>query len=180
MLRPLVTVCLSLGALSGCADIVKLFSEEDWREGDEEIADCIKRVRSGYHEGVIKLLNSQERRQPTYTFDITKASFGDIKELTIPDQGSEKGSVMVSGFKAPPRKLRMFMNMRVDKKGAFFMGVDPAYYRVLGEPIALADVFVEGCQRQRAGMRFLNFTFRELPSFNEVADEALPKSENEN
>ncbi len=177
-LLPSSAACLSLALLTGCDAIDNLFSNKDWREGTEEIADCIERVRAGYHEGVVKLLDSQEKRKPTFTFDVTKAGFEDIEELTILDQGEEKGSVIVSGFGAPPYRLRRFLNMPVDEKGAFFMGVDPSYYRVQGEPIALKDVFTEGCDRQRPGMRFLSFTFKNPDAPNDADGEPVPDDEN--
>ncbi|AWW74676.1 hypothetical protein CD351_09600 [Erythrobacter sp. KY5] len=165
---------LSLASLSAC----DLFNDEDPRVGVEEIDACIERVRSTYHEGVLDLLDSDEQRRPTYTFDITKMGFDDIKDLTVPDQGDEKGSVQVSGFEAPGYVKRRFLEMNVDGKGAFFLGADPAYYRVQGEPIALKDVFSEGCKQQLSGMRFLSFTFAPVPASGDVTDDSSTPEEN--
>jgi hypothetical protein len=162
--------CLSLVLLPGCDAITSAFSNKDWREGVEELDSCIARVKAEYDKGVVALLDSQEKRLPTYTFDITKVSFEDVKELTVLDRGSEKGSVQVSGVEAPPWKKRAFLESHVDEKGAFFMGADPAYYRVQGEPIALADVFAQGCKMQRPGMRLLSFTFLEIPGSDNEND----------
>jgi hypothetical protein len=169
---------LSLFLLTGCDAVTSVFSKKDWREGVEEAGACIERVRAEYDKGVVKLLNSDEKRVPTYTFDITKMSFEDVKAITVYDQGVEKGSVQVSGFQAPPWKKRAFMGMNVDEKGAFFMGADPAYYRVRGEPLALAEVFAEGCKRQRPGMRLLSFTFHPIGA--PETDGLMNKLEGEN
>ena len=166
----------ALALLAAC----DLFDDSDPREGVEQNDACIKRVRAEYHEGVLELLESDERRRPTFTFDITKASFEDIKDLTVPEQGGEAGSVQVSGFKAPPYKKRRFLEMNIDEKGAFFLGTDPAYYRVQGEPIALRDVFVEGCRMQRSGMRFLSFTFEPVPGGSDELSDAILENENTN
>ena len=174
----LAAACLSVMLLTGCDAITGVFSNKDWREGVEDVDACVERVRAEYHEGVLKLLDSNEKRLPTYTFDITKASFEDITELTVLDKGQEKGSVQVSGFEAPPWKLRRFLEMNVDEKGAFFLGADPAYYRVLGKHIALADVFVEGCKQQRPGMRFLSFTFRKISASDDGGRETNLEDEN--
>lgn len=148
--------------LTGCDGIVDFFMKKDWREGPEDVDACIKRVRAAYDKGVVKLLDSDEKRVPTYTFDITKMSFEDVKAITILDQGGKKGSAQISGFQAPPWKKRAYMEMNVDEKGAFFMGADPAYYRVRGAPVALADVFAEGCRKQLPGMRLLSFNFHQI------------------
>ncbi|MEP3051304.1 MAG: hypothetical protein ABJP48_09390 [Erythrobacter sp.] len=164
-------------SLSACENP---FADKDWRESVEDAEDCTKRMRAEYHEGVLELLDSQEIRVPTYTFDITKAGFEDIKELTVLDEGDEKGSVQVSGLGAPPWRLRNFLRMNVDEKGAFFMGTDPSYYRYQGEPIPLVDVFVEGCKQQRPGMRFLSFTFSEMSFSDDPAVEDILQNETEN
>lgn len=165
----------ALAMLAGC----NLFDDSDPREGLEDIDACIKRVSAEYHEGVVDLLQSEERRRPTYTFDITKLSFDDIKDLTVPDEGGEAGSVQMSGFKAPPYRKRMFLEMNVDEKGAFFLGADPAYYRVQGEPIALQDVFADGCKKQRPGMRLLSFTFENPPTSGTGSGDTNPETESD-
>lgn len=164
-------IFLTLLVMPGCS----LLFPEDWREGVEETDKCIARVKGEYHKGVLKLLDSDEQRQPTFTFDITKMSLDDINAMTVSGEGNEKGSVRISGFEAPAYKLINFLDMGVDEKGAFYVGADPSYYRVRGEPIALRDVFSEGCNRQKPGMRFLSFTFTGLPEIN--ADTSPPSAE---
>ncbi|MEE4200679.1 hypothetical protein [Erythrobacter sp.] len=148
--------------LTGCDDIAAWFEEEDWREGEESLDACMERVRAGYHEGVVELLESDEQRQPTYTFDVTKASFEDLNSITVAESEEGGGSVQFSGVDAPGYIIHDFMETPVDEKGAFMLGRDPALYRVRGEPIALKDVFAVGCKRQMPGMRLISFTFQPL------------------
>lgn len=161
--------------LSGC----HILFPEDWREGVEEKDACIKRVRAEYHSGVLELLDSDEKRQPTYMFDITKMGFEDIQSITVMSEVEGEGSVTVSGFEAPAYVRNNFVDMRVDEKGAFYVGDDPALYRVRGAPIPLRDIFEEGCDRQLAGMRFISFVFDELEILNEESSESDLETENE-
>ncbi len=152
---PVIAVCvvpIFFGTLSGCS----LFDDSDPREGAETPEACIARLAGESLDETFA--PNGELVVPTYTYDITKVGLEDLQELTVPGSDETAGSRGMAATNETSTAVTQFMAQSVDEKGAFFMGRDPALYRVRGEPVALDQVVSAGCERQRTGMRLISFT----------------------
>lgn len=151
-----ITLCAmmaSLAALPACS----LFDDTDWREGDEAADKCAQRM-SGKLEFKQALAQAEGRFVPTYTFDITKMGLEDMQELIVPGSDETAGSRGLAATNEASTAIANFMDTPVDEKGSFFLGHNPALYRVRGEPKPLEAVVASGCARQMAGMRLTDIT----------------------
>ncbi len=131
------------------------FDDTDPREGAETLEACIERVSKDApditgSEGAVFV--------PTYTYDITKVGLEDLQELTVPGSDETAGSRDMAATNETSTAVARFMAQSVDENGAFFMGRDPALYRVRGEALASDQIIAAGCERQKTGMRLLSFT----------------------
>ncbi|MEL6486604.1 MAG: hypothetical protein AAFQ13_05600, partial [Pseudomonadota bacterium] len=73
--------------------------------------------------------------------------------------------------------VERFMAMEVSEKGAFFMGRDPALYRVRGKPQAASDILASGCKRQQKDMRLIGVTWTRIqPRPAPETDDTTPAS----
>lgn len=151
----LYVVMASFALLPACS----LFDDSDWREGDEAAEECAKRM-SGKLEFKQALMQSEGRFIPTYTFDITKMELEAMQELIVPGSDETAGSRGMAATNENSTAIDAFMERPVDEKGAFFLGHNPALYRVRGQPKPLEDVIASGCARQMAGMRLTNITLQ--------------------
>ncbi|MEM8725986.1 MAG: hypothetical protein AAGE86_10745 [Pseudomonadota bacterium] len=153
-----ITLCammVSLAALPACS----LFDDTDWREGDEAAEKCAQRM-SGKLEFKQALAQAEGRFVPTYTFDITKMGLEDVQQLIVPGSDETAGTRGMAATNDNSTAIDAFMERPVDEKGAFFLGHNPALYRVRGEPKPLEDVIASGCARQMAGMRLTDITLQ--------------------
>ena len=141
----------ALALLPACS----LFDETDPREGPETLEACTARVSKDALD-----ITAQDGAlfTPTYTYDITKVSLVDLQELTVPGSDETAGSRGMAATNETSTAVANFMAAPVDEKGAFFMGRDPALYRVLGEPVALDQIITAGCERQKPGMRLTSYS----------------------
>ncbi len=132
-----------------------LFDDTDPREGPETLEACAARVSKDAPD-----ITAEDGAMftPTYTYDITKVGLEDLQELTVPGSDETAGSRGMAATNEVSTAVARFMAQSVDEKGAFFMGRDPALYRVRGAPVAFDQIVTAGCERQKVGMRLLSYS----------------------
>lgn len=144
---------LALVALSGC----DLLFPEDPRLGEEEADSCVTRVG---HAMRLKLAaaggDGNTVWVPTYTYDITKLSLDAIKELSASGFAETKGTRLNQSTNETSTAFDVFMDTEVDENGAFFLGHEPALYRVRGRSGRYDDLIAAGCARQQENMRLID------------------------
>jgi hypothetical protein len=151
--RTMIAALIATGMLAGCTD---------WREGEETVAACLERFapKKGADD---PLANDPGVWVPSYTYDITKLDglleFGrDVME------GGGTTRIVASTSGSPHQGLLQQERDRFDgtpatAAGAVLLIDDPALYKVRGEPGLYRDLLRQGCERQRAGMRLINWQF---------------------
>jgi len=178
MIRPAAAAAFAitaLAALPGC----ELLFPEDKRVGAETVEACEQRL-AGKARDLLAEAEAGDALVPTYTYDITKVSLEDLQALTA--AGDETaGSRERRQTNQASTAVDNFMATPVDEKGAFYMGRDPALYRVRGEAIAAGEIAKAGCERQKPGMRLIDFTASPVPADPEpdASGETSNSGENE-
>ena len=165
----------ALVTLAGC----DILFPEDTRLGVETVDACVARV-----EADLRIKFAQEgfgvmpAWLPTYTYDITKLSLEDIQELSVSASDEVKGTRLDQSTNQTSTAVDAFMQQDVDEAGAFFLGRDPALYRVRGKAIASDAVISAGCERQRGNMRLIDVDLVPLTiAIPGVSDSSAPSSE---
>ncbi|MFU7528896.1 hypothetical protein [Qipengyuania sp. ASV99] len=166
---------IALAGLTGC----DLLFPEDPRLGVEQPAACLARVEQ---ELRFELANLQDgdRFEPTYTYDITKLGLEAIQNLSASRSDEIKGTRIDQSTNETSTAVDVFMQQPVDENGAFFLGRDPALYRVRGEALPLADIIPAGCERQQANMRLIQIDFTRTGGGASAANPDDASTENEN
>jgi len=159
MIGRLLTGVFAMIALTGCS----VLFPEDPREGVEADQACINRVRTAmtYQESE-ELRDTAGRYIPTFTFDITRMGFSDVKKLVQPGSDETAGTRLMQETSDTTAAVERFMAMPVDEKGAFFLGREPALYRVRGTAQSLPELLTSGCARQQADMRLIKVTWERV------------------
>lgn len=175
MIRALPAI-VALVALSGC----ELLFPEDPRLGTESVKACTARVESdlrlkleenGFEDSPVWL--------PTYTYDITKLSLEDIQSLSSSRSDETQGTRLDKATNMTSTAVDAFMQQQVDEEGAFFLGHDPALYRVRGEAIATDAVIAAGCERQLANMRLIDIDLTPMTLAPVEDPDQSPETESE-
>lgn len=149
--------CFALLSLTGC----HILNPEDPRLGEEALEACIARVGDpAVDRNGIQFVSEDQTVLPTFTYDVTKVSPYDLRELIVPGSDETAGSRGMTSTNETSTAVAMFMEQPVDENGAFFFGRDPALYRVRGEAVAFDQAVTAGCERQVAGMRLLSTTLK--------------------
>lgn len=150
----------ALLTLSGC----HILFPEDPREGEELSEECSTRVAGllGPTTGFAKY--TEEMGVPTFTFDVTKMAFEDLKLLMLPGSDEKAGARAMMSTNETSTAVAQFMTMPVDEKGAFFMARDPALYRVRGGLQPVSTMIATGCARQQEGMRLIMIDVGAVPA----------------
>ena len=86
-----------------------------------------------------------EQGVPTYTYDITKMGLEQIQVLMVEGSDDTAGARLRAATNEEGTAVAQFMSMTVSDKGAFFMGRDPALFRVRGEAQAKDTMIASGC-----------------------------------
>ncbi len=155
----LASLALPIG-LSGC----DLIFPEDPRVGEEPVSECIARLTADIEMlDFRKLADTQGALIPTYTFDITKLPFSAKQELIQPGADETLGSRLMAQTNVPSTAMAMFMKAPVDENGAFFLGIEPALWRVRGEPLSYDQILTAGCEQQSADMRLIRVSAMPAP-----------------
>lgn len=142
--------------LSACS----LFDSSDPREGPEEVADCVQRVTAALPVDKRSVFDRLEGTLvPTYTYDITKLSLDAIQQLAVEGSDETAGRRLTASTNTRSTAVAMFMKQKVDEKGAFFLGHDPALYRVRGNAQPADKLISAGCERQQSDMRLIDFSW---------------------
>ncbi|QIQ86167.1 hypothetical protein [Erythrobacter sp.] len=152
MIRAHLAILAALPVLGGCS----LLWPEDERLGTESAEDCAARVAKALGPGSDFRLYERETGVPTYTYDITKLGLEEVQALVGEGGDETAGARTMSETNMTDTAVEEFMAREVDEKGAFFLGRDPALYRVRGERQPVAGMIASGCARQKADMRLID------------------------
>ncbi|MBD2841919.1 hypothetical protein [Erythrobacter rubeus] len=168
-----IAVIIGLAMLSGCS----LFDSSDPRERDESVEACAKRMAGWDAIAEIGRVDKTGYFTPTYTFDITKLGLEEMQALTVDGGDETAGSRTMASTNETSTAVDQFMQQPVDEKGAFFLGRDPALFRVRGETLAFDQILTAGCERQQPGKQLIDIALEPAAPTIEEADAA---TENEN
>jgi len=144
-----VAILLPLATSPACS----LFDDTDWREGTEPVSQCVERLR-GWDRSLDVASGAREIYVPTFTYDITKMELEAIQDL-IGEGDETAGSRGMAATNETSTAIADFKSQPVDGDGAFFLGNDPAYYRVRGAAHPFEEIAQAGCERQQANMRLV-------------------------
>lgn len=164
------TVLLFLG---GCS----LLFPEDWRDVAEDTDACVSRmasttsVRDFSNAGI-----NSGMWVPTYTSDITKLELDALQRLTVAGSDANAGRRNMANTNETTTAVDQFMTQTVDEKGAFFLGQDPALFRVRSDIQPHDNIVRAGCEKQQDGMRLIAFSLakpvpRPDPNIDTMNDE---------
>ena len=176
MIRVFASV-LALLLASACS----VLFPEDPREGAETLEVCVSRVAAKQRD-LLAETAAEDVLVPTYTYDITKLSLEDLQALTVAGADETAGTRERRQTNQASTAVENFMATPVDENGAFYLGRDPALYRVRGEAIAAGEIATAGCERQKTGMRLIDFTASPVPTEPEpdASGDTDNSGENEN
>lgn len=172
-----VAVCFAALTLPGCSYLFP----EDPREGVEPIAECVKRFAALARE--LEDDDSEVSTSPIYTFDITKLAFEDVQELIVPGSDETAGQRLMRQTNEESTAVDEFMTYPVDEAGIFFLGRDPALYRVRVPDVWPREAVQKGCEMQRSGMRLTDvktatgITVEPEPDLSPDLSDASPEQE---
>ena len=176
MIRAVTTLTLAAIALPGCS----LLFPEDPRVGTEPLEECLARFADLASE--LEGDDSEARGNPIYTFDVTKLDFDDLQDLIVPGTDETAGQRLMRQTNEESTAVAEFMTYPVDEAGIFFLGRDPALYRVRVADVWPRDAVQTGCEMQRSGMRLTDvntargITVEPEPD-TEASDDASPEQE---
>lgn len=145
--------CLAALPLVGACS---LLWPEDERLGTESVEECAARVAEALGPGSDFRSYEGEGGVPTFTYDITKMGLEDVQALIVAGSDETAGSRGMASTNETRTAVEQFMARPADEKGSFFLGRDPALYRVRGEMQPVADMIASGCARQQADMRLID------------------------
>ncbi|KWV92880.1 hypothetical protein [Erythrobacter sp. YT30] len=157
-------------ALPGCS----ILFPEDWRDVAEDTDECVARMASTTSARDFRNAGIDSGTWvPTYTYDITKIDLDALQELTVAGSDKNAGRRNMTNTNETSTAVDQFMSQPVDEKGAFFLGKDPALYRVRGEPQQHDNIVRAGCEKQQDGMRLTAFSVtRYIPRLDPEIDTA--------
>jgi hypothetical protein len=177
-MKRFASITLLAFALSGC----DILFPKDPRLGQERSEDCPARVIGLLGPGTGFADYTDEMGVPTFTFDITKMAFEDMQRLMVEGSDETAGTRAMAATNEDTTAVDVFMATRVDEKGAFFTGRDPALYRVRGGLQPVSTMIASGCARQQSGMRLIMIDIGPVPSepVPEETEDSETSSNNEN
>ncbi|MEL6239311.1 MAG: hypothetical protein AAFQ90_12075 [Pseudomonadota bacterium] len=157
MKRAAFALTMAAFGLSGC----NLLFPEDPRIGDEDKGACEGRVRTSLtYQQSEQLRTASGQWVPTYTYDITKLGFDAVKALSVPGTDETAGTRLMRETNETSAAVERFMAMKVDEKGALFLGRSPSLYRVRGKAQPASQILANGCARQQTNMRLFAVTWK--------------------
>ena len=173
-MRHLFLAPIAAFGLSGCS----LLFPEDPRLGDEDKGACEGRVRTS-----LTYQESEELRTvtglwiPTYTYDVTMLDFAAIQALSVPGTDETAGTRLMQETNRTQAAVERFMNMDVSEKGAFFLGREPALYRVQGKAQPASQILASGCTRQQPDMRLFAVSWKQARSRAKIDPDTSDKTD---
>ncbi|MEQ8412034.1 MAG: hypothetical protein RIC51_00165 [Erythrobacter sp.] len=147
-----LAILAAMPMIGGCS----LLWPEDERVGTESAADCASRVAEALGPGSDFRSYEGEIGVPTFTYDITKMELEEVQALIVAGSDETAGSRGMTSTNETQTAVERFMSQPADEKGSFFLGRDPALYRIRGEMQPVADMIANGCARQKADMRLID------------------------
>lgn len=150
-MRATITALIACAALSGCS----LLFPEDPRLGEESVEECEARVAELLIPGTSYRTYEGNVGVPTYTYDVTKLSLEAMQALIVEGSDETAGARGIAATNQAQTAVDNFMAQSVDENGAFFLGREPALYRVRGERQAKESMIASGCERQQPDMRLI-------------------------
>ena len=130
MIRATLFIPFLAFTVAGC----DLLFPEAPRLGDESQDICIGRVRAGMtYERYNELETATGDWIPSYTYDVTKLDFEAIKALSVEGSDETAGTRLMQETNSTRTAVERCKAMEVSEKGAFFLGREPALYRVRGK-----------------------------------------------
>jgi len=168
-----LTLLFASAALGGCS----LLWPEDERVGSESAEECAERVAKLLGPGSQFRAYEGEVGVPTFTYDITKLGLEEVQALLGEGGDETAGARAMSETNQTTTAVEEFMAREVDEKGAFFLGRDPALYRVRGEMQPVAEMIASGCARQRADMRLIDVDVADKIPEPDPSDDAEAEQE---
>lgn len=148
-----------VAGLSAC-NPVDFFFPEDTRIGDEAQDICIGRVRAQMtYDQYQELENAPGRFVPTFTYDITLLDLAAIQDLVASGADETVGTRLIQQTNNTSAAVERFKLMKVDRKGALFLGRKPALYRVRGRTQRANTILASGCELQRTNTRLTEVTW---------------------
>lgn len=128
-----------------------LFDNTDPRELAEPVEQCV--TRFGEMQATLADDDSEVPTRPIYTFDVTKLPFAELQDLIAKGGDDTAGQRLLRQTNEESTAVDLFMSEPPGEKGIFFLGRDPALYRVRGPEIWPRETVETGCAMQVAGMR---------------------------
>lgn len=138
-------------ALGGCS----LLFPEDPRLGYEAYDDCLSRVSGELLEFRKAASESDGLLVPTYTYDITKVGFEAKRALIVEGSDETLGARLKRETNRVRTAYQRFNTSPTDETGVFFLGNDPALYRVRGGAQFADTILPTGCARQMTDARLV-------------------------
>ena len=172
-------ICILAFALSGCS----LLFPDDPRLGDEAKDECIIRLTKTFtYEQYRELETSDGQWVPTYTYDITKLDFAAVKALVVEGSDETAGTRLMQQTNQTSTAVEQFKEMDVTPQGAFFLGREPALFRVQGPAQPANTILENGCARQQTNMRLIELDWarpaRKPDTDTDTDTDKLPAEEN--
>lgn len=145
----------ALIALAACPALTAcdLIDPPDRRIGEEPVSECVDRL-AGWNRDLDVASGARQLYVPTYLYDITKMDLEAIQDL-IGEGDETAGTRGMAATNETSTAVDAFKSRPVDEDGAFFLGNDPAYYRVRGAAQPFETITQVGCERQQANMRLV-------------------------
>ena len=159
MKRTAILLSLAALGLSACNPVDLLFPE-DKRLGDEPEEICIGRVRAKLtYQQYQELEYSSARFVPSYTYDITLLDLEAIQGLVAKGADETIGTRLIQQTANTSAAVERFKLMKVDEKGALFLGRQPALYRVRGKAQSASTILANGGKRQMTDTRLTDVSW---------------------
>ena len=156
--------------------------EEMTRKFKESKEECVT-IRENCQEMIKTYQESEELRTvtglwiPTYTYDVTKLDFAAIQALSVPGTDETAGTRLMQETNRTQAAVERFMNMDVSEKGAFFLGREPALYRVQGKAQPASQILASGCARQQPDMRLFAVSWKQARSRAKIDPDTSDKTD---
>ena len=136
--------------LSGCSSLF-----DDPRTGTEGVDSCIAHVSELLPPDATYRTYDDVMGVPIFTFDVTKMELADVRTLIVEGSDETLGSRGRVETIRDSTAVDNFMVTEVTDRGAFFLGLDPALYRVRGALQSRDTMIAVGCARQMEDMRLI-------------------------
>ena len=159
MRRGLVTLFIAAAGLAACNPLDLVFPKDE-RLGDEAEEICVGRVRATLtYEAYQELEHARGRFVPSYICDIPKLDLEGVQALIASGADNTMGTRLIQQYNSTKAAVERFKLTKVDRKGALFVGREPALYKVSGRPQPASTILASGCKAQKTNTRLIEVTW---------------------